>query len=96
MGETGPGDDWRLDNARHLCGLTLLRRPYKKWSDDWDHDHCAACFAKLAEFDGEDVLHEGYATPPGYKGDREGYDWVCVTCFHDLKTSLNWTEGNTR
>ena len=34
--------------------------------------------------------------PPGYKGDREGYDWVCVTCFHDLKTALNWTEGNTR
>jgi hypothetical protein len=89
-------DDWRLDNARHLRGLALLRRPYMKWSESWDHDHCAACWAKFAEFEGEGIQHEGYATPPGYHGEREGYDWVCITCFDDLKNEMGWTEQGSR
>jgi hypothetical protein len=85
-----PDDDWRLRNARHLAGLTLHRQPYKRWSDSWDHDHCAACFAKFAEFDGPDVQHVGYATGDDYaKG--AGYEWVCPACFSDLKDRLGWT-----
>ena len=82
--------DWRLDNARHLAGRTLHRRSYTRWSETWDHDHCAACWAKLAEGDVSDALHEGYATG-GDDARGAGYDWVCETCFSELKPELRWT-----
>jgi hypothetical protein len=82
-------DQWRLDNASHLAGLSLHLRPYARWSDSWDHDHCAACWAKFAEFDGPEIIHEGYATGADYpKG--AGYEWVCPTCFADLASALRW------
>lgn len=42
-----------------LLGATLLRR---RWMTDVrnDHDHCAFCWDKFAEYDG--CLHEGYCT----------------------------------
>ena len=84
------GDDWRLRNARHLAGLKLHRRPYKRWSESWDHDHCAACGAKFAEFAAPDIQHVGYATGADYKHGA-GYAWVCPACFADLKDRLGWT-----
>ena len=81
---------WRIDNARRLMGVRLQFRPYTRWSDSWDHDHCAACWAKFAEFDGADIQHEGYATCDDYpKG--ASYEWVCSTCFADLKDEMKWT-----
>ena|SRR5215468_7130266 len=44
---------WRLDFAKHLEGVTLRYQKYKRWSASWDHDHCAACWATFAEFDGD-------------------------------------------
>ena len=68
-------DQWRIDNTSRLSGLTLHFQKYVRWSDDWDHDHCAACYKKFAEFEGEGILHEGYATGPDCpKGER--YAWV--------------------
>jgi hypothetical protein len=79
-----PDKQWRIDNARHLRGVRLKFQPYTRWSETWDHDHCAGCWATFAEFEGPDILHEGYATCDDYaKGAR--YDWVCKTCFADLK-----------
>jgi hypothetical protein len=85
-------DDWRILNCKGLRGLKLQRKAYRKWSDTWDHDHCAACWAKFAEFDGPDILHEGYATCDDYKHGAE-YDWVCVQCFDDLKDEMDWVEA---
>jgi hypothetical protein len=85
--------DWRIDNARHLAGLTLHRRRYIRWSESWDHDHCAACNTKFAEDDQPETLHEGFATGPDYpKG--AGYDWICPTCFADLASSLRWKSAD--
>jgi uncharacterized protein CbrC (UPF0167 family) len=85
-----PADQWRLDNARHLAGLTLHFRPYVRGSESWDHDHCAACGAKLTESTVPEIIHQGYATGPDYpKG--AGYEWVCPTCFADLASALRWT-----
>jgi hypothetical protein len=81
---------WRLDNARHLLGLTLQWRSYQAWSSDWDHDHCAACSAKFMEGNAADTLHEGFATRDDYpKG--AGYEWVCRHCFEDLKLDMRWS-----
>jgi hypothetical protein len=84
-----PDKQWRIDNAEHLKGLCLQFRPYTRWSESWDHDHCAGCWAKFAEFDGADIQHEGYATCADYpKG--ACYEWICITCFEDLKNDMQW------
>jgi hypothetical protein len=84
---------WRIDNAKRLHGLHLQLRPYTAWSKEWEHDHCAACWAKFAEFEGADIQHEGYATGCDYaKG--AGYEWVCLQCFADLKTEMKWTDAS--
>ena len=80
--------EWRLANARHLRAARLQFRRYTRWSETWDHDHCSACWAKFAEFDGPDIQREGYAT-----ADRRGtgYEWICRECFEDLKDDLGLT-----
>lgn len=85
-----PGKQWRIDNARHLRGVRLQFRSYTRWSESWDHDHCAACWATFAEFEGPDIQHEGYATCDDYPKGAQ-YDWVCPTCFADLKDEMQWT-----
>jgi hypothetical protein len=82
-------DQWRLDFARHLKGTRLQFHRYTRWSETWDHDHCAACWAKFAEFEGPDIQHEGYATCDDYPlGAR--YEWVCTSCFDELKEKMEW------
>jgi len=84
---------WRIDNARPLRGLRLQFQSYTRWSDTWDHDHCAACGAKFAQSEEPDAQHAGYATRDDYrKGAR--YDWVCSTCFADLKGDMQWTSDS--
>jgi hypothetical protein len=83
--------DWRIHNCRLLRGLTLRRKPYREWSERWDHDHCAACWATFAEVDGPEIQHEGYATCEDYKLGAD-YDWVCVGCFSELKDEMGWVE----
>jgi hypothetical protein len=85
-----PKPDWRIDNAEHLKGVRLQYLRYTQPSPTWDHDHCAGCWAKFAEFEGEDILHEGYTT---CEDDPRGAccDWVCPSCFGDLKDEMQWT-----
>jgi hypothetical protein len=83
--------DWRIENCKVLRAVKLQRKPYRKRSESWDHDHCAACGAKFAEFDGPEIHHEGYATCEDYDLGAE-YDWVCVRCFSELKDEMGWEE----
>jgi hypothetical protein len=78
-------DDWRLQGQeRYLKGATLTFKPYSKYREGWDHDHCEFCGAKLMEPGTPDTLHEGYATPDKYR-------WVCSPCFKDFKEMFEWT-----
>ena len=63
-----------------LVGVTLLRR---RWMADArnDHDHCAFCWDKFAEYDG--YLHEGFCT-------EDGKDWICEACFADFRQRFRW------
>ena len=81
---------WRIDNARHLKGLPLQWRRYVRWSESWDHDHCAACWARFAEFEAPDIQHAGYATCEDHP-QGACYDWVCRSCFDDLKDDMGWS-----
>lgn len=83
--------DWRLDNVKPLEGVRFRRKRYVRRSETWDHDHCAACWATFAEFDGPDILHDGYATCEDYKHGAD-YDWICGSCFADLREIMGWVE----
>ena len=88
-----PDKQWRIETAEGLKGVRLKLQRYVRWSESWDHDHCAACWTKLAEFDGPDILHEGYATRHDYqKGAR--YEWVCQRCFDDLRDEMQWSAAS--
>jgi hypothetical protein len=88
--------DWRFDQIpQSMKGLTLWKSKYTQPSANWDHDHCAACWAKFMERDWPEVLHEGYTTGPDFeKGAR--YEWVCEQCFNDLKTEMGWSVGEAQ
>ena len=83
--------DWRIDNCKGLRGVALRRKKYTAPSERWDHDHCSACWAKFADIEGPAILHEGYATTADYKLGTD-YDWICPTCFTELRDLMNWTE----
>jgi hypothetical protein len=85
--------DWRVDLVEELRGQRLVRSKYTRCSDEWDHDHCAACGATFSEMDYPDYQHEGYTTGPEYSHGRE-YEWICLQCFSDLKSEMHWTVGN--
>jgi len=77
-------DDWRLQGQeRYLHGALLHRAQWTRPRPDWDHDHCEFCWAKFAEEDLPDVLHEGYTTPDRYR-------WICGTCFRDFADRFGW------
>ncbi len=81
--------DPRIEQASYLRNVALKHKPYRQPGVEWDHDHCAACWAKFAEWDGPDILHDGYATTAEYdKG--EDYEWVCPTCFVELREQMGW------
>ena len=78
--------DWRLQaQHKYLQGVPLVRRTYRRYAKnpDWDHDHCAFCWAKFVEGVAPDALQVGYCTP-------DEYHWVCDTCFHDFKDQFGW------
>jgi len=77
--------DWRLGGQeRFLKGVTLVKRRYRRSSNpNWDHAHCAFCWAKFMVEDHPGVLHEGYST-------EDDYHWVCPTCFADFREMFEW------
>ena len=78
-----PDKQWRIDKGEFLKGATLQRRRWKAPSAEWDHDHCACCWAKFAEFDAPDIQHEGYTT-------ADSCHWVCEECVTGLKDEMGW------
>ena len=56
-------DDWRLTGQEeYLQDATLYWKKYRPYSDTWDHDHCAFCWAEFCLAGCDDALSEGYAT----------------------------------
>lgn len=80
-------DDWRLSGQeRYLSRRVLSWRFW--WSDrpDWDHDHCAFCWAKFGRAELEsDVLQQGFVTSD------DSYHWICSACFDDFEARFGWT-----
>lgn len=76
-------NDWRLLNQEdYLMNAKLIKSEYMKPSEKWDHDHCAFCWDKFSESDGD--LHEGYCT-------TDKKYWICTECFEDFKKKFGFT-----
>jgi len=76
--------DWRLGGQeRSLTGVTLRWQEYHAPRADWDHDHCAFCWAKFMEKTVPDTVHAGYAT-------LDRYHWICKPCFNDFRERFAW------
>lgn len=80
-------DDWRLDGQeQELQGVTLFDRVYHAPRPDWDHDHCAFCWAKFMEGSYPETLQRGWTT-------ADEYHWVCPPCFEDFRERFQWVSG---
>jgi hypothetical protein len=47
-----------------MYGAVFRRERFRAPSADWDHEHCALCWAKFMDSDAPDVLREGYLCQP--------------------------------
>jgi hypothetical protein len=75
--------DWRLNNQeQYLQGVALSKKDYKKYREDWEHDHCEFCGKKFSER--PEDLNVGYTT-------TDSYHWVCENCFRDFRDLFHWT-----
>src|SRR5260370_41541155 len=97
-GSTPDEKDWRLQGQEnYLKGATLLRKPYRALSPDWEHDHCEFCWARFLDqtfspgyakalAEDPNIFTEGYAvqgrSPRG--GSMNDYWWICQTCAADF------------
>ena len=91
-------EDWRLEHLHaqpFLRGTAFVRKRYQAPRADWDHDHCVACWAKLADpsMKGDHIVHEGYATTAEYVMGAD-YAWACVPCFNLFKDKMNWSAAD--
>jgi hypothetical protein len=77
--------DWRLTGQeRYLMGRILVRKTYISPRADWDHDHCAFCWAKFMRNGEAGTCQEGYVT-------EDNQCWICLRCFADFKNKFQWT-----
>jgi hypothetical protein len=78
------GYDWRLTGQeRFLAGVTFHWSEWRQSSPEWEHDHCAFCWAKFMETALPGVLGAGYTT-------ADTSYWVCATCFKDFRARFAW------
>ncbi len=103
-GSTPDEKDWRLQGQEnYLKGATLLRKPYRALSPDWEHDHCEFCWAKFMDplfsadhakaiAEDPDILTEGYAVQgrSPREGRKNDYWWICPTCVGDFAKRFDW------
>lgn len=73
----------------YLFGSAFTQKPYRKWSDNWDHDHCEVCWRTIAEFEGDNIIRAGYASTATEKW-KADYHWICPECFERHREHMRW------
>ena len=75
--------DWRLETREEpwMYDARLRWERYRAPTPDWDHDHCALCWAKFSDADNIEALREGYvaradATPAVVLSEEERTTYV--------------------
>lgn len=79
--------DWRrMGQETYLKDKTLFFIPFSPCSKDWDHEHCAFCWATFSACEGDE--REGYCTE---RANQRGAHWICRQCYEDFRDEFNWT-----
>lgn len=89
-----------MGQEKYLEGAALVRRPYKRYSESWDHDHCEFCGATFMDPndlaadrtttpEDPELLTEGYTTTAEHLRGAD-YHWICPACFDDFVESFGW------
>jgi hypothetical protein len=69
-----------------MYGARLRADHYAAPTKDWDHDHCALCWAKFSKDEVLDALRDGL------KIERPTNDeWICERCFADFSDRFGWS-----
>ena len=88
-------EDWREQGQEeYLRGLTFAKRKYKRYSEQWDHDHCEFCWSKFCEESSKEATRGGCFTD-GY-ATLDSYRWICETCFHDFREKYRLKLGSPK
>lgn len=89
----------RIEEADYCLGLTFLRKRWHRPSDnpDWDHDHCAACWARIWDRPEAEAgsFGEGYASVADARW-PDDYHWLCPPCFAALRAPLDLKEQEAK
>ncbi len=77
--------DWRLQGQdKYLARKEFTLQSYRRYSANWDHDHCSFCWVKFSETGASNETEaEGYTCD-------DGYHWVCKQCFDDFKVEFEF------
>jgi hypothetical protein len=78
--------DWRLqDQDRYLSGVRLRWANWWPYRPDWDHDHCAFCWAEISDqpLDDHTEYDAAWVTD-------DDYHWICPGCFEDFRERFKW------
>jgi hypothetical protein len=80
--------DWENSGNDRYIGARLKWKDYDPGADPSEHNHCWVCWKTFSLLDG-DAERTGFAVVDDPKfGDD--YNWVCKSCFDDLKDLFNW------
>ena len=88
-----------IEPLKDYQGSTFRFTKYTAPSERWRYDHCAGCWAKFAEYDGQGILHAGYVAPVDYNEtadesqpfvDGTTLIFVCARCFNQCRGPLDF------
>jgi len=86
-------DDWRLQGQeRYLLGRTVRWAIWASDRENWDHDHCDFCMAKIWDRFNPSDDHVQYAAA---WVTEDNHHWICPVCFDDFRERFGWVvEGS--
>ena len=77
-------DDWRLDGKDNWPAEREFRWvPWFSKQPDWDHDHCAFCWAEFAA-----IATEHAPLAAGWLAVDDDATWVCPECMEAFRVPL--------
>lgn len=76
------------DFLKEYRGWTFTLKPYWRWSESWDHDHCICCGQAIAEPGlRDDAISTAYGVSDLHPRGAD-YEWLCPDCARELAPRL--------
>lgn len=83
--------EWRafmVDFFKEYRGWIFVPKPYQRWGEVWDHDHCVSCGQPIAEPGlRDDAISMAYGVSDQHPRGAD-YEWLCPYCARELADGL--------